>query len=118
MLGLLPFVEDPDLSVSAARATSATLARPPTPLVGTKSQVCPKIFLDGSPYGQMLNDTAIINHLVHELLVTDGARMGEVALVPVLAPLQGSVVAKLLPTLLADIPATFLFTKHQRAKDG
>ena len=25
MLGVLPFVEDPDLSVSAARATSATL---------------------------------------------------------------------------------------------
>ena len=63
-------------------------------------------------------DTAIIHHLVHELLVTDGARMGEVALVPVLAPLQGSVVAELLATFLADIPATFLFTKHQRAKDG
>ena len=26
MLGVLPFVEDPDLSVSTARATSATLA--------------------------------------------------------------------------------------------
>ena len=28
MLGVLPFVEDPDLLVSAARATSATLAVP------------------------------------------------------------------------------------------
>ena len=28
MLGVLPFVEDPDLSVSAARATSATLKTP------------------------------------------------------------------------------------------
>ena len=62
--------------------------------------------------------TTLIEHLVHELLVTNGARMRVVPLVPVLAPLQGSVVAKLFPTLLADVPATFLFTKHQRAKDG
>ena len=59
-------------------------------------------------------DTAIINHLVHELLVTDGAGVGEDALVSVLAPLQSSVVAKLLPTLLTDVPATFLFTKEPK----
>ena len=72
------------------------------------SHVLGQVPLYNCCYGHLQYDTAIINHLVHELLVTDGARMGEVALVPVLAPLQGSVVAKLLPTLLTDIPATFL----------
>ena len=52
------------------------------------------------------NMTTFIDHLVHELLVTHGARMGIVPLMPVLAALQGSVVAKLLSTLLTDIPAT------------
>ena len=62
-------------------------------------------------------DTAIINHLVHELLVTDGARVGEDALVPVLAPLQGSVVAKLLHTLLTHVPATFFLPNTKKNKD-
>ena len=48
--------------------------------------------------------TMIIHHLVHELLVTDGARMRKLPVVSILAPLQGPVVAELFATLWADIP--------------
>ena len=59
--------------------------------------------------GQLQCDNELIHHLVHELLVTDCARMRKLPVVPVLAPLQGPVVAELFATLWTDIPGEKVF---------